>query len=302
MEILKHTGSVLTIKVSKYAQLTLRAGEHVSVLFEQSLGNKDKTNTFRIQRTIRDCDMNKGNKEIVWEYFFKDEELYFFVGGSPFIYHMLEYTLEGIDTYDYYAMKRNLEKEAVKQAQRPAKRAKSSHFGEEIRRLKSDSDFTIRSHDWPYPVHTEVLKARWPAYKTVKETMSMESPENVLEINAISPWVEKFVDFIYGRPFEADFDRITGLLMLGDEYELPGLVEYATEEIIKTYGSELHVEMMLMGWHRAADANNERVKSHFMKLMMRKLKEGGAEKNFEQLFGHYESHQLLDLFESAVGV
>lgn len=45
--------------------------------------------------------------------------------------------------------------------------------------------------------------------------------DKCLELEYPSSWVQKLVSYIYGEPLELKFDELTGLMVLGELYQLP---------------------------------------------------------------------------------
>lgn len=291
--------------------LTLRDERELTVLFEQTLGTKTrknnrnghKQNTFTIQRTwTGENYLNLTDDDFIWEYFFDHEKLYVNVGGMPFVYHLLEYSIEE-NSYEYCEMRQNLKRAAgqVQEVEKPVKRVKLNNLTEGITLLEADCDFVVKSQDESFSVHSLVMKAYWPYFRSIQENNCLENNTSTLELDFPANWVQKLVLYIYGKPFDADFDELTGLLHIGEFYQLPGLVELATRKILESFGKLLSLEDMIKGWKRASEANNKVIKGYLMNLMLTKIREGGK-MDLKELFQGFETHEMLELFEGAVGV
>lgn len=185
----------------------------------------------------------------------------------------------------------------------PAKKSLKGNF--QLRQLRgSDADFTITCEDTSIPVHSLVMKTFWPYFKSLSETKCVEMTENRLKLDYPAAWIEKLVSYLYGEKLLLSFDELTGLMVLGDLYQLPALSEMASLELLGVSESSVTLEEVITGWQKASQVNKPLVKKHLAKIIVTKHKEDKTI-DTEGLLAKYdtfETREALELFFDSLGL
>lgn len=309
------TGASVSLFNKDHVVISARADEKITVTYGRTLSYyHENVSSFSIQRSFQvsppTCYTNGHQYQIHWIYFLDNTKSLIYVDVSKgdhhdyFVYNNLEYTLEELDNTSYNDALFTCTGTGKKApsttpiAHKPNK-LKSAQDLSVLRLLSSECDFAIMCKDVSIPVHSLVLKAYWPYFKTMMDTECVERKDMNLKLELPEEWVRKLVSYLYGEPFETSFDEITGLMTVGELYQLPELVEMATKEIL-TYGQQLDLKQLAVGWKRASESNNSTVKQHLFKYMSPKLK-GSSLEEVAELKDFFTTDQVWDLFVSAIG-
>lgn len=97
------------------------------------------------------------------------------------------------------------------------------------------------SYLYPILVHSSVLAARWPYFKSEMN----KSNSKTIKMAYPSFWVFSLVDLLYGDREPLDLENAAGVLVLATKYKLPKLVELATRTI---YALDINAEQALATW------------------------------------------------------
>ncbi|KAG5367213.1 hypothetical protein CJU89_1667 [Yarrowia sp. B02] len=121
----------------------------------------------------------------------------------------------------------------------------------------STSDFVIASESGEIPVHSLILKARWPHFKLICDRDStIENQQNKSLSLSQHPhvWVKAMVDCIYGvDPKIDDFDTLLKLMMFAEVYQVRQLHEFVNYKISNV---KLNPELTCQLWKCAHTCDN----------------------------------------------
>ncbi|KAG5361996.1 hypothetical protein CJU90_3469 [Yarrowia sp. C11] len=121
----------------------------------------------------------------------------------------------------------------------------------------STCDFTIASESGEIPVHSLILKARWPHFKLISDRdTAIGTKQNTRLSLSQHPhmWVKAMVDCIYGvDPGIDDFDTLLKLMMFAEVYQVQQLHEFVNYKISTI---KLDPELMCRLWKVAYTCEN----------------------------------------------
>ncbi|CAG84241.1 hypothetical protein B0I72DRAFT_110341 [Yarrowia lipolytica] len=121
----------------------------------------------------------------------------------------------------------------------------------------STCDFVIASESGEVPVHSLILKARWPHFKLICDRDStIENQQNRSLSLSQHPhtWVKAMVDCIYGvDPHIDDFDTLLKLMMFAEVYQVQQLHEFVNYKISFI---KLNPVLMCQLWKAAYTCDN----------------------------------------------
>lgn len=176
---------------------------------------------------------------------------------------------------------------------------RAPHNLSEVRKMSDDVDFHIECLDGVrIPVHSLILKTYWPFFKAMMQNDCVESNDKVLKLDYPADWVEVLVSFIYGQDVKMDFEQATGLLIVAEMYQLPKLVEMATEEIMSSSSSNdsISLEDALTGWKRAFEAHNDQVTAFLAGKVAAKQSQFGQSDEEKAVFAQLSTEEALGLY------
>lgn len=169
-----------------------------------------------------------------------------------------------------------------------------------IRSQVSDCDFTIEcAGKVSIPVHSLVLKTFWPYFKTLTDSDCVEVANKTLKLDFPESWVCNLVRYLYGETLKLNFDQLTGLMLLGELYQLPKLVGLVSCKLLSTPLDDLPLKDLVAGWQRAAQARHEVSKRLLAKSIIAKAKKSSklvVEEEVISLCDEFTSQEALALF------
>lgn len=151
---------------------------------------------------------------------------------------------------------------------------KAQHDVSQVRRKTESCDFSIVCQNGvSILVHSLILSTYWPYYESMMENDCLEKTEKVLKLDYPEMWVQKLICYLYGEELELKYEEMTGLMLLGELYQLPELVELMTAEILAVSESSLSLLEVVSGWKRANEASNEKIRRHLARMVVLKRSE-----------------------------
>lgn len=143
-----------------------------------------------------------------------------------------------------------------------------------VRSRTESCDFLIVcQNEVSIPVHSLILTTYWPYFESMMENDCLEKRDKVLTLDYPDSWVQKLVSYLYGEELELNFDEKTGLMVLGELYQLPDLVELMTGEILAVPDTTVSLSEVVSGWKRANEASNEKIRRRLAKTIVLKRSE-----------------------------
>lgn len=122
-----------------------------------------------------------------------------------------------------------------------------------IRALKGTDFILVCENHATVPVHSLVLRASWSCFDEVlRASEACGESRTFLRMWYPVSWVRAFVSFFYGEMWTLNFEDATGLMILGQRYEVPELVVHAIRRIRR---EEMSLTKLLVAWRRAYYAN-----------------------------------------------
>lgn len=122
----------------------------------------------------------------------------------------------------------------------------------------STCDFTITSSSGKLPVHSLILRSRWPHFKLIcsKELDVEGGVDPCLQLTQYPhEWIKALVDCIYGvDPKIYDFETLLKLMMLSEVYLVQKLQDYVNAQIT---GIPLTPELLCKLWKCAYTCDNK---------------------------------------------
>lgn len=155
-------------------------------------------------------------------------------------------------------------------------------------------DFEIVSQEGtPIQVHTLVLSAVWPFFQALLDSNMQETAEKRLVLPYPLVWIEPVVSYLYEEPLEMSFEQASGVLVMSNVYDLPGLGAMAKKRMLK---EPLDLDKGVVGWKRAFEAQCEEVRMYMARWLSRRM--GDVYKSEE--WGQF-SEEEVGQFEEDVG-
>eukprot|EP00092_Neocalanus_flemingeri_P091540 GFUD01116074.1.p1 GENE.GFUD01116074.1~~GFUD01116074.1.p1 ORF type:complete len:350 (+),score=49.22 GFUD01116074.1:48-1052(+) len=108
----------------------------------------------------------------------------------------------------------------------------------------STSDVTITCHDGQVPAHGLILSARSPVFSTMLKSDMLEKETGIIKIEDFKvSVVQAMLHYLYTAKIEDTFDNFKDLLMIGDKYQIPSLVEDCSKELLPTISRSTALEL-----------------------------------------------------------
>lgn len=133
--------------------------------------------------------------------------------------------------------------------------------------------FIVCQNEISIPVHSLILTTYWPYFESMMSNDCLEKRDRVLTLDYPELWVQKLVSYLYGEELKLDFDEMTGLMVLGELYQLPDLVELMTGEILAVPDNTVSLSEVVSGWKRANEASNDKIRLHLARAIVSKRNE-----------------------------
>lgn len=172
----------------------------------------------------------------------------------------------------------------------------------ELKNVRSsiNKDFEIQCKDCvSIPVHSGVLAAFWPWFKTMLDNECVVTEKKSLQLDYDSEVVEILIKDLYGQDIELDFETCLPLLEITGMYQLPELAATVYEHILLSE-QDLDLEDCVNGWKSARLGDHEQAKTFFAKLVYSKTKEKLTEEGHKEEFDVLTKEETLELLFGAL--
>eukprot|EP00092_Neocalanus_flemingeri_P022825 GFUD01024749.1.p1 GENE.GFUD01024749.1~~GFUD01024749.1.p1 ORF type:complete len:353 (-),score=50.13 GFUD01024749.1:67-1077(-) len=110
------------------------------------------------------------------------------------------------------------------------------------------SDVTITCHDGQVPAHGLILSARSPVFSIMLNSDMLEKETGIIKIEDFKvSVVQAMLHYLYTAKiedtFDDTFDDFKDLLMIGDKYQIPSLVEACSKKLLPTISRSTALEL-----------------------------------------------------------
>lgn len=129
-----------------------------------------------------------------------------------------------------------------------------------------------------------------------------EVHNKVLKLDYPSDWIEVVVSYVYGQTVEMTFEQATGLVVVAEMYQLPGLVKMASDEIMKAPRDAIPLDEAVLGWKRAHEARNEPVKAFLARNIAHKKPQIENNDDDKRAFEPLSSEDTLGLYFDTLNI
>lgn len=158
----------------------------------------------------------------------------------------------------------------------------------------ADSDFTLESDDGStVSVHKSVLEGLWPFFKGMVDSKMEETTNKRVKLNMPKSTMDVLVRYLYGEDLNLQFDDAANLIVYAQMYDLPELLDLATEKVKQM---TLSIQQAIYLWRKAFEAKNESVRAYSANKIEGLIPET---KNFNAQIESLEKIELLSLFSDA---
>lgn len=163
-----------------------------------------------------------------------------------------------------------------------------------LRNKTESCDFSIVcQNEISSPIRSLIMTSYWPYFESKMNNDCLDKRNRVLTLDYPDSWVQKLVSYLYGEELKLSFDEKTGLMVLGELYQLPDLVEPKTGEILAVPDNTVCLSEVVSGWKRANEASNEKIRMHLASLVVQKRSKFTTDLSACELCTAQEAKSLL---------
>lgn len=155
----------------------------------------------------------------------------------------------------------------------------------------ADSDFTLESDDGStVSVHKSVLEGLWPFFKGMVDSKMEETANKRVKLNMPKSTMDVLVRYLYGEDLNLKFDDAANLIVYAQMYDLPELLDLATEKVKQV---TLSIQQAIYLWRKAFEAKNDSVRTYSANKIEGLIPQT---KDFNAQIESLEKIELLSLF------